>query len=106
MIEEKNRDAIGKKRFCMATEVDNKFGLIPIMNKKISENKDRYIRSQVLIWCNNKYAITPKKIASPLRSTERLTSSPQFNPSFMPSRAKFTITIIESPMTNKLFLFL
>ena len=41
MIEEKNRDAIGKKRFCMITEVDNKFGLIPGINKKISESTDR-----------------------------------------------------------------
>mgnify|MGYP003990536245 CR=1 FL=1 len=44
IIEEKNNDEIGKKRFCSKIEFESKIGLVPVNNKKINETVKTNIR--------------------------------------------------------------
>ena len=102
IIEEKNNDEIGKKRFCSNIELESEIGLIPINSKKINDVVKTNIRYLILTLFTSKYAITPKKMASNRIKTERLTSSPQFNPSLRPNLINVIKIIIVNPIKNKL----
>ena len=48
IIEEKNNDEIGKKRFCSNIELESEIGLIPINSKKINDVVKTNIRYLIL----------------------------------------------------------